>query len=80
MGTITARRPNVLRVDLGAIAHNLAEVRRIVGAGVGIVAALKADAYGFGLERVAETVVAGRREHDRGRGHLGRGAAARSRH
>ena len=59
MGTITARRPNVFRVDLGAISHNLAEVRRIAGSGVGIVAALKADAYGFGLERVAETVVAG---------------------
>ena len=59
MGTATARRPNVFRVDLGAISHNLAEVRRIAGSGVGIVAALKADAYGFGLERVAETVVAG---------------------
>ena len=59
MGTIIARRPNVLRVDLGAIAHNLAEVRRIAGSGTRIFAALKADAYGFGLERVAETVVAG---------------------
>ena len=59
MGTTTVRRPNTLRVDLGAISHNLAEVRRIAGSGVGIVAALKADAYGFGLERVAETVVAG---------------------
>ena len=59
METTTARRPNVLRVDLGAIAHNLAEVRRIAGPGVKVVAALKADAYGFGLERVAETVVAG---------------------
>ena len=57
MGTTTARRPNLLRVDLGAIAHNLAEVRRIAGSGVRIVAALKADAYGFGLERVADTVV-----------------------
>ena len=59
MGTSTARRPNVLRVDLGAIAHNLAEVRRIAGSGAKIFAALKADAYGFGLERVAETVIAG---------------------
>lgn len=59
MGSISARRPNLLRVDLGAVAHNLAEVRRIAGSGVRIVAALKADAYGFGLERVAETVVAG---------------------
>ena len=59
MGTTTVRRQNALRVDLGAIAHNLAEVRRIAGSGVRIVAALKADAYGFGLERVAETVVAG---------------------
>ena len=59
MGSSTARRPNLFRVDLGAIAHNLAQVRRIVGSGVGIVTALKADAYGFGLERVAETVIEG---------------------
>ena len=55
----SARRPNAFTVDLGAVAHNLVEVRRIAGPSVQVVAALKADAYGFGLERVAETVVAG---------------------
>ena len=59
MGSSIARRPNTFRVDLGAIAHNLAEVRRITGPQVKIVTALKADAYGFGLARVAKTVVAG---------------------
>ncbi|MGB9920280.1 MAG: alanine racemase [Moorellales bacterium] len=45
-------------VDLGAVAHNVAEIRRVVGPGVGIMAVVKADAYGHGLEAVARTVVA----------------------
>ena len=52
-------RPNRFEIDLGAIAHNLAEVRRLTGPDVRIITALKADAYGFGLGPVAETVVAG---------------------
>ena len=59
MATNTIRRPNRFRVDLGAIAHNLAEVRRIAGPAVRIVTALKANAYGFGLVPVAKTVAAG---------------------
>ena len=54
-----ARRPNVFRVDLDAVDHNLAEARRLAGPSVRVFAALKADAYGFGLEAVAERVVAG---------------------
>jgi alanine racemase len=53
------RRPNVFEIDLGAFAHNLAEVRRVVGAGTRIFAALKADAYGFGLGEVARVVADG---------------------
>lgn len=51
-------RPNRFEVDLGAIAHNVREVRRLVGDSTRIVSALKANAYGFGLGPVAETVVA----------------------
>ncbi|MCA1647109.1 MAG: alanine racemase [Chloroflexi bacterium] len=44
-------------MDLDAIAHNVCALRKHVGAGVKIFAALKADAYGFGIERVADTVI-----------------------
>jgi alanine racemase len=44
-------------IDLGAIAHNIAVVKKEVGPGVRLFAALKADAYGFGLVPVAETAV-----------------------
>jgi alanine racemase len=44
-------------VDLAALAHNVATVRELVGAQTRIFAAVKANAYGFGLERVAQTVV-----------------------
>ena len=52
-------RPNRFEIDLGAIAHNLAQIRRLVGPGVRIITALKANAYGFGLLPVARTVVDG---------------------
>jgi alanine racemase len=51
-------RPNVLEVDLAAIAHNVCNLRWHIGREVQFFAALKANAYGFGIERVAETVVA----------------------
>ncbi len=53
------RRPNRFEIDLAAIAHNLGELRRIVGPSTRIIAALKADAYGFGLGEVARVIVAG---------------------
>ncbi len=51
-------RPTRLEVDLGAIAHNLRLVRRIVGDKVGILAVLKANGYGHGALLVARAVVA----------------------
>lgn len=50
-------RPNVLEVDLDAIAHNVRSLRQRIGGDVQLFAALKANAYGFGIERVADTVV-----------------------
>jgi alanine racemase len=50
---INLGRPNVLEIDLDAIAHNLAVLRSLVGS-ANVFAALKADAYGFGLLPVAE--------------------------
>jgi alanine racemase len=50
-------RPNVLEVDLDAVAHNVCRLRQHLGGDVQLFAALKANAYGFGIERVADTVV-----------------------
>jgi alanine racemase len=52
-----AARPNHLEVDLGAIQHNVAQVRAVAG-DARIFAAVKANAYGFGLEEVAEAILA----------------------
>jgi alanine racemase len=50
-------RPNVCEVDLSAIASNTSVVRELLGPGVQFYAALKANAYGFGLMEVAGTVL-----------------------
>jgi alanine racemase len=50
-------RPNAFDVDLGAIAHNVAALRRTLPGGTRICAAVKANAYGFGLLPVARTLV-----------------------
>jgi alanine racemase len=53
-----ATSPNCFEVDLGAIAHNTAEVRRVAGTDTRIFAAVKANAYGFGVSEVADVVLA----------------------
>lgn len=50
-------RPNCFEVDLGAIAHNAAAIRRFVGPACTLFAALKADAYGYGIAAVAPVVL-----------------------
>ena len=59
MTTESLSRANRFEIDLGAIAHNVGEIRRLVGGSTKIITALKGNAYGFGLGPVAETVVAG---------------------
>ncbi|MBI3978954.1 MAG: alanine racemase [Chloroflexi bacterium] len=49
-------RPNCFEIDLDAIADNVREVRRITG-GAQLFAALKANAYGYGLHEVAGVVL-----------------------
>jgi alanine racemase len=56
-GAHSACRPNVVEIDLSAIAHNVREVRRVVGPEIRILPALKANAYGFGLSEVARVVI-----------------------
>ncbi|MCM1467251.1 MAG: alanine racemase [Alistipes sp.] len=41
-------------IDLSAVAHNIDEVRKKVGSGVGILAVVKADGYGHGALPVAK--------------------------
>ena len=50
------RRPNLFTISLGAIKHNLIEIRKLVGFSTKIIAALKSNAYGFGLEEVTKVV------------------------
>ncbi len=50
-------RPTWVEIDLGAIADNTRRLRGMVGEGVGIIATLKADAYGHGAIKVAQTVL-----------------------
>ena len=45
-------RPTSAEIDLGALRHNLRVVKRAAGAGVGVCAVAKANAYGHGLVRV----------------------------
>lgn len=52
-------RPNRLVCDLAAAAGNLDAVRRTLRPGTRIFAALKGDAYGFGLQQLAAVLAAG---------------------
>jgi alanine racemase len=47
----------VAHIDLSALAHNLGEVRRLVGPRVSVLAMVKADAYGHGAVAVTERLV-----------------------
>lgn len=44
-------------VNLGVIAHNVRELRRITSPDARMMAAVKANAYGHGMVEVAETVL-----------------------
>ena len=50
-------RPTAVEVDLGALAHNLKEARRLVGPEVKVLAVVKADAYGHGAVPCARAFV-----------------------
>ncbi len=46
-------RPTIAEIDLVALRHNFAQVREAAGEGCGILAVVKADAYGHGFMDVA---------------------------
>ena len=49
--------PTVLQVNLAAINHNLAEVRRLAGGRL-VLAAVKANGYGHGIVEVSRSIEA----------------------
>ncbi len=50
-------RPNVFRIDLGAVAACTREIRALIGPSCHFIATLKADGYGYGVLPVARTVL-----------------------
>ncbi|BBH15467.1 alanine racemase [Chromobacterium haemolyticum] len=57
--TAEAARGNAwLEIDKAALNHNLAELKRLVGADTKVCAILKADAYGHGIANVMPSIIA----------------------
>jgi alanine racemase len=50
-------RPNALTVDASAVSKNVEAIIRSVGPGTRLIAAMKADGYGFGLIPLSRTVM-----------------------
>ena len=50
-------RPTWVEIDLSAIAANSRSIKQLIGPKVELLASLKADAYGHGAVRVAQTVL-----------------------
>ena len=50
-------RPTIAEIDLDAIAFNLSQIKALVGPGVKICPAVKADGYGHGAVQVSRTVL-----------------------
>lgn len=50
-------RPVWVEIDLGAVRHNLAEIQRLTGPAVEIMAVVKAEAYGHGAVKIAQTAL-----------------------
>lgn len=46
-------RPTIAEIDLAALRHNFQEVKRVIPQGTGILAVVKADAYGHGFMDIA---------------------------
>lgn len=57
MDSTIGYRPTWAEVSLDNLQHNLRQVRQRIGAGTGVMACVKADAYGHGLIPVARALV-----------------------
>lgn len=54
---INLSRPTWAEVNLGAVKHNLLQIKRIIHPTTKIMAVVKADAYGHGVVRISQTLV-----------------------
>lgn len=52
-------RPNSMEIDLGALDANLAAIKRLLAPGTKIIASVKGNAYGLGLQEIAGRLVNG---------------------
>ncbi|MBA3532578.1 MAG: alanine racemase [Ardenticatenales bacterium] len=55
--SLPTERPTWLRVDLDAIAHNTRRIKELVGPQVKVMAVMKADGYGHGAVKAAQTAL-----------------------
>ncbi|HEX9023217.1 MAG TPA: alanine racemase [Geobacteraceae bacterium] len=46
-------RPTIAEIDLAALRHNFSQIKKVIPAGCGILAVVKADAYGHGFMDIA---------------------------
>ncbi len=53
MDSFMESRPTVAEIDLSALRHNFAQIKKIIPKGCGILAVVKADAYGHGFMDIA---------------------------
>ena len=51
-------RPTIAEIDLAALRYNYAQVKRAVPAGCGLLAVVKADAYGHGFMDISRELEA----------------------
>ncbi|VBB05819.1 alanine racemase pyridoxal-phosphate attachment site [Lucifera butyrica] len=51
-------RPTYVEIDLTALRHNMTQIRSVIPSAAGIMAVVKADAYGHGAVPVSRTVLA----------------------
>lgn len=55
---MSGQRPTYVEIDLAALAHNYAQIRESLAEGCQMLAVVKADAYGHGVEHVVPALVA----------------------
>ncbi|MDP8258038.1 MAG: alanine racemase [Candidatus Aadella gelida] len=53
----TNYRPTWAEIDLNAIRYNLSSIKRVVGKNTGIMAVVKANAYGHGIEEISDVII-----------------------
>lgn len=54
---MSEQRPTYVEIDLVALAHNYAQITKTLGEGCQVLAVVKADAYGHGVEHVVPALV-----------------------